>query len=103
MRWLPVWLLSVILAFGLQMAQVGDAGPAGEDPSRDWFAVAEAAGSQPARSPICHIGITCAEAAAEDGPDTGLSVVVAVVARPDGMQSQRRFGGPSVALPPPRT
>ena len=102
-RWLSLLLLSVILSFGFQAALVGGAGSAGDNPARERFVQAEAMGTQPARSSVCHVGTACAEVSALDGSLSAPSSLVARAARPDGMRSPRRFGGPSVATPPPRS
>lgn len=99
-----MWLLSVVLAFGLILGQSAEASGAAKDHQPAILnEVANSAGQQIAPVPACDPGVTCVAFVFPDGPTTALSLAAASVLRPNLTQSQRRIGGPSVTLPPPRT
>ncbi|MGQ0563845.1 MAG: hypothetical protein ACT4OK_02070 [Gemmobacter sp.] len=97
-----VWLLSVVLALGLVLGQAAEAGAAEDHHLGTKIEIAGVFGQQTASAPACDPGLTCAAIVLPEGPFAGISFLIVIVLRPDMTQSQRRFGGPSVTLPPPR-
>jgi hypothetical protein len=98
-----MWLLSVVLTLGLVLGQTAEAGPVEDHHPGTWVEIAGNAGQETAPAPACHPGLACSVFVLPDGPVTALSLSIVITLRPDLTQSQRRFGGPSVTLPPPRT
>lgn len=98
-----MWLLSVVLTLGLVLGQTSEAGPVEDHHPGTWVEIAGNAGQETAPAPACHPGLACSVFVLPDGPVTALSLSIVITLRPDLKQSQRRFGGPSVTLPPPRT
>jgi hypothetical protein len=103
---LSVWLLSIALAFGLVLGQFAEAGTFAEhhkDASMVELSASIAQdGREAAPAPECHPGIACAAFVVPAGPSPLRSDTIVRILRPDATQSQRRFGGPMVTLPPPR-
>ncbi len=101
-----MWLLSVALAFGLILGPSAEARAFAEldaeatvagldDPPSD-------GGNQTTSAAACHPGIACAAFVVPAGPSPALAGPYDSRLRPEVAQSQRRFGGPTVTLPPPR-
>jgi hypothetical protein len=101
-----VWLLSIALAFGLILGQFADAGTFADHHTDTVVAGLSASPAHDGRevppTPECHPGIACAAFVVPAGPSPFRTDSVVSVLRPDATQSQRRFGGPTVTLPPPR-
>ena len=102
-RFVSMWLLSVVLTLGLVLGQTAEAGPVEDHHPGTWVEIAGNAGQETAPAPACHPGLACSVFVVPEGPVTALSLSIVITLRPDLTQSQRRFGGPSVTLPPPRT
>jgi hypothetical protein len=102
-RFVSIWLLSVVLTLGLVLGQTAEAGPVEDHHPGTSVEVAGNAGQETAPAPACHPGLACSVFVVPEGPGTALSLSIVITLRPDLTQSQRRFGGPSVTLPPPRT
>lgn len=98
-----MWLLSLVLALGLVFGQVSEAGAVEDHHPDVLIEIADALGQSTAPAPECHPGLTCATFVVPEEPVTAIASSIAIVLRPVRTQSQRRFGGPSVTLPPPRT
>ena len=99
---MSMWLLSMVLALGLVLGQSAQAGSVQIHHPDMSITSAGASGQETAPAPACHPGLTCAAVVVPAGPVTAMSLSIVIVLRPDLTQSQRRFGGPSVTLPPPR-
>ncbi|MEY5037793.1 MAG: hypothetical protein RL472_899 [Pseudomonadota bacterium] len=102
-RFVSMWLLSVVLTLGLVLGQTAEAGPVEDHHPGTSVEIAGNAGQETAPAPACHPGLACSVFVVPEGPVTALSLSIVITLRPDLTQSQRRFGGPSVTLPPPRT
>lgn len=102
-RFVSMWLLSVVLTLGLVLGQTAEAGPVEDHHPGTSVEIAGNAGQETAPAPACHPGLACSVFVVPEGPITALSLSIVITLRPDLTQSQRRFGGPSVTLPPPRT
>ena len=102
-RFVSMWLLSVVLTFGLVLGQAAEAGSVEDHHPETSIEIASNLGQETAPAPACHPGLACTFFVLPDGPVTALSLSIVITLRPDLTQSQRRFGGPSVTLPPPRT
>ena len=102
-RFVSIWLLSVVLTLVLVLGQTAEAGPVEDHHPGTSVEVAGNAGQETAPAPACHPGLACSVFVVPEGPVTALSLSIVITLRPDLTQSQRRFGGPSVTLPPPRT
>lgn len=102
-RFVSMWLLSVVLTLGLVLGQTAEEGPVEDHHPGTSVEIAGNAGQETAPAPACHPGLACSVFVVPEGPVTALSLSIVITLRPDLTQSQRRFGGPSVTLPPPRT
>ncbi|PJF10266.1 hypothetical protein CUR21_05700 [Pseudorhodobacter sp. MZDSW-24AT] len=98
-----MWLLSLVLALGLILGQTAEAGPVEDHHPETSIEIASNLGQETTPAPACHPGLACTVFVVSEGPVTALSLSIVITLRPDPKQSQRRFGGPSVTLPPPRT
>ena len=95
-------LLSVTLVLTLLFGQRTEAAAGGHHPEMaDQVSVAADPDSLPETA--CHPGLACAACILPDGGDVMLSAANVVALQPDMAQTQRRFGGPSVTIPPPRS
>lgn len=103
LRCASIWLLSLVLALGLVLGQAVEAGAAQDHHPDTTIGIADAFGQQTAPAPACDPGLTCAAVVLPHGLFAGVSFSIAIILRPDLTRSQRRFGGPSVTLPPPRS
>jgi hypothetical protein len=104
--YLAMWLLSIALAVGLGLGQAAEAGGLGEHHLESPVAAMTAEvdrGNGASSGPACHPGIFCAIHGVPNAPLQARSEPVAGILRPVLTQSENRFGGPTVALPPPRT
>ncbi len=102
-RFVSMWLLSVVLTLGLVLGQTAEAGPVEDHHPGTSVEIAGNAGQETAPAPACHPGLACSVFVVPEGPVTALSLSIVITLRPDLTRSQRRFGGPSVTLPPPRS
>jgi hypothetical protein len=102
-RFVSMWLLSLVLTLGLVLGQAAEAGSVEDHHPETSIEIASNLGQETAQAPACHPGLACSVFVLPDGPVTALSLSIVITLRPDLTQSQRRFGGPSVTLPPPRT
>lgn len=103
LRLVSMWLLSLVLALGLILGQTAEAGPVEDHHPETSIEIASNLGQETTPAPACHPGLACTVFVVSEGPVTALSLSIVITLRPDPKQSQRRFGGPSVTLPPPRT
>ena len=102
LQYVSMWLLSMVLAFGLVLGQSAEAGSVQVHHPGLSIKSAGTSGQETVPAPACHPGLTCTAAVTPEGPVTAMSLSIVIVLRPDLTQSQRRFGGPTVTLPPPR-
>jgi hypothetical protein len=103
LRFVSMWLLSLVLTLGLVLGQAAEAGPVEDHHPGTSIEMAGNSGQETAPAPACHPGLACTFFVLPEGPVAALSLAIVITLRPDLTQSQRRFGGPSVTLPPPRT
>lgn len=105
-RRLSMWVLSFALTFGLILGQFSEAGIVAEHHADATMAALDALPAhdqgEETPAPKCHPGIACAAFVVSAGPTPKRSDPIVSTLRPDMAQSQRRFGGPTVTLPPPR-
>lgn len=103
-RCVGTWFLSLVLVIGLVLGQSAQAaGPADDYQTEILGVIADIAGQQTAPVPACDPGVTCFGFVLLAGQSAVRSLVGASVMRPALTRPQRRIGGPSVTLPPPRT
>ena len=102
-RFLSMWFLSLVLTLGLVLGQAAEAGPVEDHHPETSIEIASNLGQETGPAPACHPGLACTVFVLPEGPVTALSLAIVITLRPDLTESQRRFGGPSVTLPPPRT
>lgn len=102
LRCVSIWLLSVVLALGLVLGQSAEAGSAEDHHPDISIESAGVFGQETTPAPACHPGLICTAFVVPEGPVTALSTSIEIVLRHEVTQSQRRFGGPSLTLPPPR-
>ena len=103
LRFVSMWLLSLVLTLGLVLGQAAEAGSVEDHHPETSIEITGNLGQESAPAPACHPGLACTVFMLPEGPVTALSLSIVNTLRPDLTQSQRRFGGPSVILPPPRT
>jgi hypothetical protein len=103
LRFVSMWLLSLVLTLGLVLGQAAEAGSVEDHHPETSIEVTGNFGQESAPAPACHPGLACTVFVLPEGPVTAVSLSIVITLRPDLTQSQRRFGGPSVTLPPPRT
>jgi len=96
------WSFAIVLLCGLIIGQSASAfATAGHHPPTSVEASDGPAG--PANISLsCHPALACAAFVLPIGAVTAFIPGYAVVSRPHFAQTQLRFGGPSVSLPPPR-
>ena len=97
-----MWLLTVALVMGLVLGQSAEAAPGNEHHGLTVEA-ADTPEQQSSVTPACHPGVTCTAFVLPDALASIQPKAVPAVLQPDAEQSQRRFGGPAITLPPPRT
>ena len=102
LRQVSLWFLSMVLALGLVLGPSAEAGSVQGHHPDILIETADVAGQETAPAPACHPGLACTAAVMPEGRITALSLSKVQILRPDIAESQRRFGGPSVTLPPPR-
>jgi hypothetical protein len=98
-----MWLLSLVLTLGLVLGQAAEAGSVEDHSPGTSVEVAGNSAQETAPALACHPGLACTVLVLPEGPVTALPLSIVITLRPDLTQSQRRFRGPSVILPPPRT
>jgi hypothetical protein len=103
LRFVSMWLLSLVLALGLVLGQTAEASSVENHHPETSIEIAGNSGQETAPASACHPGLACTVFVLPEGPVTALSLAIVITLRPNLTQSQRRFGGPSVTLPPPRT
>ena len=103
LRFASMWLLTVALVMGLVLAQSAEAASGKEHHSDLTVEAADTPEQQSSVTPACHPGVTCTAFVLPDALAAIQPKAVPAVLQPDAEQSQRRFGGPAITLPPPRT
>jgi hypothetical protein len=103
LRFVSMWLLALVLTLGLVLGQAAEAGSLEDHHPDTSSEIAGSSDQETASVPACHPGLACTVFVLPEGPVTALSLSILITLRPDLTQSQRRFGGPAVTLPPPRT
>lgn len=103
---LAMWLVSIAVAFGLIFGQVAEARPLAAHHAGAKFTVVIAELTESRQDvtpgPACDPGIACATFVVPAGPFPLRADAIAGILRPYSRRSRRRFGGPTVSLPPPR-
>ena len=102
LRFASMWLLTVALVMGLVLGQSAQAASGNEHHGLTVEA-AYTPEQQSSVTPACHPGVTCTAFVLPDALASIQPKAVPAVLQPDAEQSQRRFGGPAITLPPPRT
>jgi hypothetical protein len=97
-----MWLLSVVLALGLVLNESAEAGSAEDHRPDISIESAGVFGQETTPATACHPGLICTAFVVPEGPATALSTSLEIVRWLDLTQSERRFAGPSLTLPPPR-
>lgn len=103
LRFVSMWLLSLVLTLGLVLGQTAEAGPVEDHHPGTSVEFADNSAQETAPAPACHPSLACTVFVLPEGPVTARSLSIVMTLRPNLTQSQRRFGGPPVTLPPPRT
>ena len=101
-RFVSMWLLTVALVMGLVLGQSAEAASGNEHHDLTVEA-ADTPEQQSSAKPACHPGVICTAFVLPDALASIQPTAVPAVLQPDAEQSQRRFGGPAITLPPPRT
>lgn len=98
-----MWLVVLAMILGMAIGEAAEAGT-NADHHSGWSPGMDADfGKGKAPAPICHPGLTCTGfVSAEVDLTTSVPLFVTIL-QPVEPQAQRRFGGPSVSLPPPRS
>jgi hypothetical protein len=102
-RFVSMWLLTVALVMGLVLGQSAEAASGNEHHSGLTVEVADIPEQQSSATPACHPGVICTAFVLPDALASIQPKAVPAVLQPGAEQSQRRFGGPAITLPPPRT
>ena len=102
-RFVSMWLLTVALVMGLVLGQSAEAASGNEHHSDLTVEAADTPDQQSSATPACHPGVICTAFVLPDVLSSIQPTVVPAVLQPGAEQSQRRFGGPAITLPPPRT
>ena len=103
LRFASMWLLTVVLVIGLVLGQSAEAASGTEHHSSSTVEAAYTPEQQSSVTPACHPGVTCTAFVLPDALASIQPKAVPAVLQPDAEQSQLRFGGPAITLPPPRT
>ena len=103
LRFVSMWLLTVALVMGLVLGQSAEAASGNEHHSDLTVEAADTPDQQSSATPACHPGVICTAFVLPDALSSIQPTAVPAVLQPDAEQSQRRFGGPAITLPPPRT
>ncbi|OZA10467.1 MAG: hypothetical protein B7Y02_10600 [Rhodobacterales bacterium 17-64-5] len=98
-----MWLLCVGLVMALVLGQPAKAGSGNEHHSAVTLEAAVTPEQQSSASPACHPGVVCTALALLESLDSMQSAMVRAVLQPGSERPQRRFAGPAITLPPPRT
>lgn len=101
-RVLWAWSFAIVLLCGLIIGQSAPAFATVDHHSPTSVETSDGPAGSTNMSLSCHPALACAAFVLPTGAVTALISNYAVVSRPDFAQSQLRFGGPSVSLPPPR-
>jgi hypothetical protein len=102
LRFVFAWLLSVVLVFSMVYGQASEARSIGDHHTSISIDASDVSTKDSSPSPACHPGVTCAAFFLPEGHFAAVYPSVGNVLRPDLTQSQLRFTGPAVTLPPPR-
>ena len=102
-RFVSMWLLTVALVMGLVLGQSAEAASGNEHHSDLTVEAADTPDQQSSATPACHPGVICTAFVLPDALASIQPTAVPAVLQHDAEQSQRRFGGPAITLPPPRT
>ncbi len=102
LRLASAWLLSVLIAFAAAFGQAAGADTAEDHLPAPSVVIGAVAANAVAHAVPCPAAGACMLAAAPDPFATAQPLSVRTALRPDLGLAQRRFGGPSVTLRPPR-
>jgi hypothetical protein len=101
-RLLWVWSFAIVLLCGLTIGQSASAFAPVDHHSPTSVEMSDGSAGSTNISLSCHPALACAAFVLPIGAVTAFTPGYAVVSRPHFAQTQLRFGGPSVSLPPPR-
>ena len=101
-RLLWVWSFTIVLLCGLTIGQSASAFAPVDHHSPTSVETSDRSAGSTNISLSCHPALACAAFVLPIGAVTAFIPGYAVVSRPHIAQTQLRFGGPSVSLPPPR-
>lgn len=101
-RFLWAWSFTVVLLCGLTIGQSASAFAPVDHHSPTSVETSDGSAGSTNISLSCHPALACAAFVLPIGAVTAFIPGYAVVSRPQFAQTQLRFGGPSVSLPPPR-
>lgn len=101
-RLLWVWSFTIVLLCGLTIGQSASAFAPVDHHSPTSVETSDGSAGSMNISLSCHPALACAAFVLPTGAVTAFISSGAVVSRTDCAQTQLRFGGPSVRLPPPR-
>ena len=96
------WSFSIVLLFGLIVSQSASYFPTVEHHSLTSVEASDGPAKSTTVSRSCHPALSCAAFVMPAGATTEFVSNFALVSQPDFAQTQLRFNGPSVSLPPPR-
>ncbi len=101
-RILWVWSFTIVLVCGLTIGQSASAFAPVDHHSPTSVETSDGSAGSTNISLCCHPALACAAFVLPFGAVTAFIPSYAVMSRPHFAQTQLRFGGPSVSLPPPR-
>ena len=101
-RVLWAWSFAIVLLCGLIIGQSASAFTMADHHSPTSVEASDGSAGSTNMALSCHPALACAAFVLPTGAVTAFISNYAVVSRPDFAQTQLRFGGPSVSLPPPR-
>ena len=101
-RVLWAWSFTILLLCGLTIGQSASAFAPVDHHSPTSVETSDGSAGSTNMSLSCHPALACTAFVLPIGAVTAFTPSHAVVSRPGFAQTQLRFGGPSVSLPPPR-
>lgn len=97
-----VWSFSIVLLFGLIVSQSASYFPTADHHSVTSGEESDSPAKSTTVSGSCHPALSCVALVIPAGAATQFVSNFASVSQLDSVQTQPRFNGPSVSLPPPR-